>query len=182
MGHIYTDTISKGGGASNGSVLVSRTTAAPTFSPAVPEPHADGLNGRRDAALLEEYMDEETLPTGTVLVQSTGRTEYLLRRAGVTRQKRHQWYKVRVVVDCWKRLQLAPKDPVPALALPAPRPIDRSPMAALNRRMICAYNSAQRTWEDYKVSRHPLSLSTYLFHLRRCERLQSAIRQKAGVP
>jgi len=180
MGHIYTDTISNGGGASNGSLGERRTTAAPTFSR--PAPHPDGFGGARDAAIIDEYMDEETMGTGTVLVQATARTEYLLKRAGVTRQKRHAWYSVRVVTDRFQRLQLAPEEPAPVLALPAPRTVARSPLAALNRRMICAYNSAQRTWTDYKVSRHPLALSTYLFHLRRCERLQSAIRRTAGVP
>jgi hypothetical protein len=153
-----------------------------TSGGSMPAPHPDGFGGARDAAILFDYMDADTAADGVVYVQAVARTANLLKRAGVTRQKRHEFYPVRVVADQFKRLQLAPAAPVRVMGLPAPRPVDRSPLAALNRRMICAYNSAQKTWCDYKVSRSELSLSTYLFHLRRCERLQAAIRRTAGVP
>ena len=159
MGHIYTN-----------------TREAP------PAPHPDGYNGARDAAILFDYMDEETAADGIVYVQSCQRTDDLLRRSGILKRQRHGFYPVRVVTDRFKRLQLAPLTAEPVRRLPAPRTVDRSPLAALNRRMICAYNSAQATWADYKISRNELSLSTYLFHLRRCERLQAAIRRTAGVP
>lgn len=148
----------------------------------LPAPHPDGFNGARDAAILFDYMDEDTAADGIVYVQACKRTADLLSRASFGRPVHGKFYPVRVVADRFKRLQLAPPVPAPVLSLPAPRPVDRSPLAALNRRMICAYNSAQKTWCDYKVSRSALSLSTYLFHLRRCERLQAAIRRTAGVP
>ena len=60
------------------------------------------MSAARDAAILAGYRAEG----GSVLVQAVPRTAELLRRAGIARPQRHEFYPVRVRRDRFNQLQL----------------------------------------------------------------------------
>jgi hypothetical protein len=67
----------------------------------------DGFNGAADASILAFWADKTliTISTG-VMVQCTKKTRDLLKRAGFSRCRTHDFYPVRVCCDGFGRLQL----------------------------------------------------------------------------
>lgn len=92
--------------------LPNPITTMSTIAPQAASPSlSDGYHGAADAAELACY--DHDLEIECVHVQSTGtsRNHSLLRRAGVKRQRRLQFYAVKVIIDACGRLQLAPAQP-----------------------------------------------------------------------
>jgi hypothetical protein len=72
----------------------------------------DGFHGAGDARRLESYSKSITTPaelrSGRVMVQCTRDTRGMLKRAGWQHTELMNTYEVRVIIDRFNRLQLAP--------------------------------------------------------------------------